>query len=343
MADMFEVLEVIVADDAETRGDFWRAQPWVSIPAASGVRPPSYSNVSADLAGKRFGVPRMYINQDPAAGTGMTIGGSTGQQINTRASVIALWEAARQDLEAAGAEVVEVDFPVVTKYEGDREGEATIKARGLVSEAFLQSEIMDLSAWAWEDFLRANGDPALSSLLSVDGTTIFPAEPGALPDRYVGFEDNLATYPAHVRDHPYPAFTDIPHIGEGALGLELTRRIDLEDWMDGLSLDAVVFPALADVAAADMDVNEAAADLGWRNGVWVANGNLVIRHLGIPTVTVPMGTMTDTRMPVGLTFAGRAYDDSALLGLAAAFEVTAHRRTEPTRTPRLPPVAMRSI
>jgi len=285
----------------------------------------------------------MYINQDPAAGTGMTIGGSTGQQINTRASVIALWEAARQDLEAAGAEVVEVDFPVVTKYEGDREGEVTIKARGLVSEAFLQSEIMDLSAWAWEDFLAANGDPALSSLLSVDGTTIFPAEPGALPDRYVGFEDNLATYPAHVRDHPYPAFTDIPHIAEGALGLEMTRRIDLEDWMDGLSLDAVVFPALADVAAADMDVNEAAADLGWRNGVWVANGNLAIRHLGIPTVTVPMGTMTDTRMPVGLTFAGRAYDDSALLGLAAAFEATAQRRTEPTRTPRLPPVAMRSI
>lgn len=53
--------------------------------------------------------------------------------------------------------------------------------------------------------------------------------------------------------------------------------------------------------------------------------------------------VTDTRMPVGLTFAGRAYDDSALLGLAAAFEATAHRRTEPTRTPRLPPVAMRSI
>jgi len=335
MADMFEVLEVIVADDAETRGDFWRAQPWVSIPAASRVRPPSYSNVSADLAGKRFGVPRMYINQDPAAGTGVTIGGSTGQQINTRASVIALWEAARQDLEAAGAEVVEVDFPVVTKYEGDREGEVTIKARGLVSEAFLQSEILDLSAWAWEDFLAANGDPALSSLLSVDGTTIFPAELGALPDRYVGFEDNLATYPAHVRDHPYPAFTDIPHIGEGAQGLEMTRRIDLEDWMDGLSLDAVVFPTLADVAAADMDVNEAAADLGWRNGVWVANGNLAIRHLGIPTVTVPMGTMTDTGMPVGLTFAGRAYDDSALLALAAAFEATAHRRTEPTRTPRL--------
>ena len=32
---------------------------------------------------------------------------------------------------------------------------------------------------------------------------------------------------------------------------------------------------------------------------------------GIPTVTVPMGTMADIGMPVGLTFAGRADDDNA--------------------------------
>ena len=82
--------------------------------------------------------------------------------------------------------------------------------------------------------------------------------------------------------------------------------------------------------------NEASADLGWRNGVWVANGNLVPSHLGIPTVTVPMGTMADIGMPVGITFAGRAYDDTALLTLAAAFEATGGRRTAPPRTPPLP-------
>ncbi|MFM0874733.1 hypothetical protein QU886_27600, partial [Klebsiella pneumoniae] len=72
------------------------------------------------------------------------------------------------------------------------------------------------------------------------------------------------------------------------------------------------------------------------NGVWVANGNLVPRHLGIPTVTVPMGTMRDIGMPVGLTFAGRGGDDVRLLTIAAAFEATGTRRTEPPRTPRLP-------
>ena len=59
--------------------------------------------------------------------------------------------------------------------------------------------------------------------------------------------------------------------------------------MDGLKLDAVLFPTVADVAPADADVNPASADIAWSNGIWVANGNLAIRHLGVPTVTVPMG------------------------------------------------------
>jgi amidase len=46
-----------------------------------------------------------------------------------------------------------------------------------------------------------------------------------------------------------------------------------------------------------------------------------------------MGTMADIGMPVGLTFAGRAYDDTALLRLATAFEKTGARRSRPPRTP----------
>jgi len=344
MADLLEVLDVIVADDPETRGDFWRAQPWVPIPRASELRPASYPALagSASLAGRRFGVPRMYINADPEAGTGDGgpsgrggIGGATGQRIETRPSVIALWERARRDLEAAGATVVEVDFPAVSNYEGDSAGAPSIATRGLVSPEFLRREIVDLSAWAWDDFLAANADPALRTLADVDGERIFPHPEGALPDRYDGFEDDIADYPAWVRAHPGTALADIPELADGLRGLEETRRVDLEEWMDGLGLDAVVFPAAADVGPADMDVNPDSADLGWRNGVWVANGNLVPRHLGIPTVTVPMGTMDDIGMPVGLTFAGRAYDDARLLALAAAFEATGERRTEPPRTPRL--------
>ncbi|RAJ41682.1 amidase [Kitasatospora sp. SolWspMP-SS2h] len=346
MADLLELLDVIVADDPDTRGDLWRAQPWIPLPAASQVRPASYPALApadaaaarAALAGRRVGVPRMYVNADPDAGTnpGGGIGGPTGRRIDTRPSVITLWEAARRDLEAAGAEVVEVDFPVVTNYESDRPGAPSVSTRGLVGPDFLAVEIEDLSAWAWDDFLRANGDPALATLADVDGALIWPEQPGTLPDRYTGFADRIGDYPRFVRERPYASLTDLPHLEQGLRGLEETRRTDLEQWMDELGLDAVVFPAVADVAPADMDVSVESADLGWRNGVWVANGNLVPRHLGIPTVTVPMGTMADTGMPVGLTFAGRAHDDNALLALGAAFEATGHRRTEPPRTPRLP-------
>ena len=348
MADMCEVLDILVADDPHPRGDLWRMQPWVKIRPASNVRPKSYpalipggrDSARRTLAGKRFGVPRMYVNADPEAGVGqgLGIGGATGQRIETRQSILDLFRAAGADLVAAGADVVLVDFPVVSNYEHDRDGVPSIKTRGLVSPEFLDREILDLSAWAWDDFLRANADPNLPNLAAVDGSLIWVNDSGALPDRVEGFgegSDEINTYPDFIRENPIESFLDIPHMEEGLRGLERTRKVDFEEWMHRRGLDAVIFPTVADVGPADMDVNPASADLGWRNGVWVANGNLVPRHLGIPTVTVPMGTMADIGMPAGLTFAGRAYDDTALLTYAAAFEATGERRTPPPRTPPL--------
>ncbi|MGI9123384.1 MAG: amidase [Mycobacterium sp.] len=345
MADMAEVLDVIVADDPDPRGDLWRMQPWITIPRASARRPPSYvSLLPTDataarhaLAGKRFGVPRMYINADPEAGVGegLGIGGSTGRPIDTRQSIVDLFQKAAADLIAAGADVVLVDFPVVSNYECDRAGAPSIRTRGLVSPEFLDREILDLSAWAWDDFLRANGDPAIPNLAAVDGSLIWVKAPGELADRAEGFGDDITGYPDFIRAHPIGSFLDIPQMEEGLRGLEQTRKTDYEKWMHRRGLDAVIFPAVADVGPADMDVNPASADLGWRNGVWVANGNLVPRHLGIPTVTVPMGIMADIGMPVGLTFAGHAYDDTKLLSYAAAFEATGQRRVPPPRTPPL--------
>ncbi|MFJ3681812.1 amidase [Pseudomonas sp. NPDC090208] len=339
MADLLEVLDVVVAEDTDTRGDLWRLQPWVPIPSVASVRPAAYQALaagSAALAGKRFGVPRMYINADAEAGTSEApgIGGPTGQRIVTRDSVIDLWQAARQALEAAGAEVIEVDFPLVSNCEGDRPGAPTVFNRGLVSKAFLHDELWALSAWGFDDFLRANGDPALNRLADVDGPKIFPHDPGTLPNR----EDDLAAgmdkYVEMAKNGITP-WNEIATLEAGLKGLEQTRRIDLEEWMDRLGLDAVLFPTVADVGPANADVDPASADIAWSNGVWVANGNLAIRHLGVPTVTVPMGVMADIGMPVGLTFAGKAYDDSALLSFAAGFEALGNKRRVPPRTPPL--------
>ncbi|WNC08569.1 amidase [Pseudomonas coleopterorum] len=339
MADLLEILDVVVADDPDTRGDLWRLQPWVPIPKVASVRPASYVQLAgspAALAGKRFGVPRMYINADPLAGTAEQpgIGGPTGQRIHTRASVIDLWQQARHALEAAGAEVVEVDFPLVSNCEGDRPGAPTVFNRGIVDPAFLHHELWDLTAWAFDDFLRANGDPALNRLVDVDGPLIFPHDPGTLPNREGDLAAGMDEY-VKMAERGITPWDQIDTLADGLRALEHTRKIDLEDWMQALKLDAVVFPTVADVAPAKADVDPAAADIAWSNGVWVANGNLAIRHLGVPTVTVPMGLMADIGMPVGLTFAGRAYDDTQLLRLAAAFEATGQRRVIPPRTPPL--------
>ncbi|WP_249673766.1 amidase [Pseudomonas abieticivorans] len=339
MADLLEVLDVVVAQDPDTRGDLWRLQPWVPIPSVASVRPASYPALAAGteaLAGKRFGVPRMFINADPAAGTSEApgIGGPTGQRINTRASVIALWEAARKAIQAAGGEVVEVDFPLVSNCEGDRPGAPTVFNRGLVSPEFLHHELWDLSAWAFDEFLQANADPHLNRLVDVDGLKIFPHDPGTLPNREGDLAAGMDEY-VRMAERGITPWDQITTLPDGLRGLEQTRRLDLEDWMDTLKLDAVLFPTVADVGPANADVHPESADIAWSNGVWVANGNLAIRHLGVPTVTVPMGVMSDIGMPVGLTFAGRAYDDSALLRYAAGFESTGSKRLVPPRTPAL--------
>lgn len=347
MAELLVVLDAIVADDpgldGEVRGDFWRAQPWVSIPPASQLRPESYPALADPhaLSGMRLGVPRLYIGDT-----------HSDDPIETRPSVIAQWQKARADLEAAGATVVEVDIPVVTNYESrGRVDDRSMVARGLVPPHFADHELYELSMWGWEEFLQANGDPALHRLVDVDPELIFPTPPGSLPGRYDDHlsrfapEDvDLADYVHRARAVGVPALEEIPTIAEGVRGLAETRRRDLEAWMDDLGLDAVVFPAVADVGPADADVNPASAELAWRNGTWVANGNLVPRHLGIPCVQVPMGVMADIGMPIGLTFAGRAYDDARLLAFGAAFEASAVRpgsalggtRVPPPHTPELP-------
>lgn len=342
MADMLEILDVMVADDAETRGDFWRSQPWVSIPKASEVRPDSYQALgsadAASLRGKRIGVPRMFIGTDPEQGTGTGMGSSTGKRIEPRPSVLELFAQARADLEAAGAEVIDVDFPVVTNYEADRAGAPNVFTRGIVPAEFFDVEIWQLSMWSWHDFLAANGQPGLDALELVDGAQIFPPPPGALPDQYGSFDADISDYVVRAkRDGIIDPFNgpDSAVIRAGIEGLEATRKLDLEDWMRERGLDAVVFPTMTDIGPADADTNPASAEIAWRNGVWVATGNLAVRHLGIPTVTVPLGTLPDIGMPVGLTIAGPAYSDTELLTLGVAFESLRQRRTTPPRTPEL--------
>jgi amidase len=327
MTDMFTLLDAIAVKDDKTTCDFWREQPFITLPEVDTVRPASYqglSNANA-LANKKIAVPKMYIggkDSDPRT-----------REVHSRQSVIDLWNNARKAIESLGATVVEVDFPVVNAFDAT-DGPDETSAPPHHNEV----DMSQLMAYAWDDFLATNGDAkAATSLAHVDSGTIFPRPPGALLDRY-DQQDPLVRHKdvvAHITSDR-PRTYDMPGLGQALHNLEARRKTDFEDWLAAENIDAVVWPCNADVGKADADTNEGSAVEAWRNGVLYSNGNCAIRQLGIPTVSVPMGVMADTKMPVNLTFAGKAYDDSALFKYAFAFEQATRLRQAPGRTPALP-------
>ncbi|KAE8353741.1 amidase signature domain-containing protein [Aspergillus coremiiformis] len=326
MSDLFKVLDVLTVVDKTPSGDFWNEQKIIPLPSINAIRPQLFSELQDEFAlrGKRIGVPSMYI------------GGTNAlpEKICTRASVLKLWERSKSALESCGATVVEVDFPVVTTYEARASLGELVSVNGL-PEGWHSVERCQLVAHSWDDFLAANGQPGLDSLSCVDPDTIFPLAPGSLrgtPDaaNQLRWHD-MVEYPKNKPDSIFK----VPNLEQAIEALESARKETFEQWMDNHSLDAVVFPANGDVGRANADVDPEASLYAWKNGVKYSNGNREIRHLGIPTVSVPMGLMEDTKMPINLTFAGKAYDDTELLRYAYAFEETTHYRQIPPLVPGL--------
>ncbi|NQX14054.1 amidase [Microbacteriaceae bacterium VKM Ac-2855] len=329
VADLGLLLNTVAVDDARTDGDFWRQQSAVALPSPGEVLPRPVSRPRPTrLDGRRIGVPKMYIGEDAVPLVPPAI----------RPSVRLLWDRAAADLRSLGAEVIEVDFPVVSNYEEDRPGAEGLPARGFVPLNWRALEGGPVTAMALDQFLRDNNDPALRSWADVDGDTVFPVEDAPVPvwiTRARGGFDWQRLVELVKQGLP-ATYDDVPGLAELLRGLEKAREVDFEQWMQNEGLDVVVFPAAGDVGRDDLFSRPESLEAASRNGVVYSNGNRVIRHLGIPTVTVPMGFMADIQMPVGLTFAGAAYSDDALLDYASAFEGATKRREPAFLTPTLP-------
>lgn len=353
--DLLRLLEVLVAKDPATAGDFWRQQNVVPLPSPAEVFPQKINRQrSARLDGVRLGVPKMYIGKDPELLDPPLI----------RPTVRTLWEQAATDLRGLGADVIEVDLPVVSNYEESRPGALGLAARGLVPENWRDVEGGVLTAMALDQFLRQNsagaadagGDgsgeaeanaggagaaeagAAPRTWAEVDGDTVFPAEDAPvhvwITRARGGFDWQRL---AELAKAGLPeSYDDVPELAQLLTGLEAARTIDFEEWLAAEELDGIVFPAAGDVGRDDLFTRPESLDHASRNGVAYSNGNRVIRHLGIPTVTVPMGFMADIQMPVGLTFAGQAYADDTLLSHAWAYEQASRRRQRAFLTPPLP-------
>lgn len=323
--DLRMILDPLLVDDPITTGDFWRDQQVVPLPSVESVRDSILHPERLDsLAGVRLGVPRMFIGEDP----------HKANPVALRASVRALWDAAAVTLTRLGAEVIPVDFPVVSNYELDRPEARGLVDRGFIAPEWGETELGVLMARAWEDFLQQNGMPGLSSLADADGDLIFPD----MPLRVYANAGTAFDYVSNVElaKAGLPEWEEMPGYEQTLRGLELARESDFEDWLERLDLDAIVFPANGDVARSDLFTDETHMEDALRNGVLFSNGNRAIRDLGIPTVNVPMGRMADIGMPVNLTIAGAAYSDGRLLEIARLFEANGPERPLPPLTGPLP-------
>ncbi|WHT16325.1 amidase [Crossiella sp. CA-258035] len=323
MDDLLTLLNTIAVKDEQTATDFWRDQRAVALPSVEQLRPADHASLRKPdaLRGKRLGVPKIYIGED--------LGGT--DPIEIRPSVRVLWQQAAEDLRKLGAEVVPVDFPVAHNQELDRVGAVSAYERGLLPPDFLRT-MEKVDAYSAERFLKSVGDPRLSSWTQVDMAKVFPVDPGSIEEKEG--VDNLEFFRNHPRlvaEGVPNQWSEVPGLAESLRGLENTRKADFEDWLKARGLDGVVFPANTDIGRAEADVDKAANAAARKNGTRLSTMNQTMRLLGIPSVSVPMGLMEDTRMPVNLTFAGPAYQDNTLLSFAYAYEQATHRRVPPTR------------
>lgn len=325
---MLALLDVIAQPDKITEGDFWRHQPFVKLPKEVWPeKPSSFKELAthSSLDGLRIAVPAMYVGGLPPRGV---------EPVFTCDAVTELWSQAKRDLEALGAQVVTVDdFPAVTSYEN---AQLLPDDCPRLPESWANIERGQLIAHAWNDFLKANGDSAAPDISTVDTSEIYPDRLRTAPERkYLAPANNIhfSRLAEYVQTTPLYETEDM---AKALQTLETMRKRLFDDYLTTYGCDCFVFPAAGDVGAADADSNDASAEHAWKNGVKYSNGNRAIRHLGIPTVSVPMGVMPDKKMPVNLTFASRAYEDVRLLKWATAFETATQRRTSPGLTPSLP-------
>jgi Asp-tRNA(Asn)/Glu-tRNA(Gln) amidotransferase A subunit family amidase len=330
MKDLFVLLDVIVADDKISGEgvDFWRNQQFVPIPHASDVRPVSFNSLADpySLIGKRVAVPRCFIG----------IQSAKPFYVCTE-SVQRLWKKTRATLEGLGATVIESDFPFLEQYTKKDFPGQSCNVPGMPSD-WNSVERCQMIATAWDDFLRQNKDPNCSSLPESDPDKIHPhIAPMDDPIRFTETHNQVrySDMIEFVKNRTNSVDT-LPGTKEAIQSLENMRKREFEDWMDSNDFDLLAFPTNGDVAYANCDEEIEPLTHALQDGVKYSNGGRSLKHCGIPCITVPMGTMKSKRMPVGVTFASKAYADNDLLRYAYAYEAATHARTIPSLTPPLP-------
>ncbi|RBM12680.1 amidase family protein [Streptomyces sp. PT12] len=311
VADLVDVLAVIAGPDDR---DVWQRQTAIDVTPAARVAADlaALAATEGDLRGLRVGVPRLYVGE----------GYDDVAPIPLRPSIRALWDDAERAIADAGATVVRVPFPLVEAYES-----RSARARDLVSGGYLPGdwtayELGPLMTAAWTAFLHDHCGGAVA-LRDIAPGAVRPDAPYAIDAieggrRHPGRD--TFDFGAILGAEPPSMAEAIARAAPALRGLAAARERLFHAWLAEARIDVLAFPANADIGPWDAETNPDSARLAWADGAVFSHMNHVMRRVGLPSVTVPMGRTADLGMPVGLTLCGPAYADADLLRWAAAVE-----------------------
>ena len=119
-----------------------------------------------------------------------------------------------------------------------------------------------------------------------------------LPDVFAEHKDliNHAELPEVARDYKNTSIFELPGLEQALRVLEAQRKQHPGALAGRQQLSiSVVFPCAGDVGRSGLESNLASVQHASQNGVNHSNGNRAIRHLGVLTVSVPMGVMANKR------------------------------------------------
>ena len=216
-------------------------------------------------------------------------------------------EASLAAMRAAGATLVDVRFP---KWLLDAKGEFYTAVRYPEFPVQIQQYLATLKP----------GFPKTLAEMSERSDTLVSTRPdGAGPNapRWNLFKRELAS----------GAMTDPRYTSVHDFGLPLVQAI-LDGAFTANTLDAIVYPT----SSRRPEFINAPPDVP---GGGAASGSNLANLSGFPDLIVPAGFTTD-RLPVGISFVGRAFTEGKIIGLGYAFEQATKARRLPVHTPALP-------
>lgn len=103
--------------------------------------------------------------------------------------------------------------------------------------------------------------------------------------------------------------------------LKATRENGIDKMMDSENLDALIFPTGSPAWKTDLILGDH----------FVGGSSSLAAISGYPAITVPMGFIDN--LPVGITFAGRAWSEQLLLEIAYSYEQATKYRKAPEYLP----------